>query len=121
MGLSLIASGTYLPTALTTQDTIFTDTTVGLKQFIISQRNLPAGSPLNLSFQTLILSSSSYDEYDNDTLEVAVAIPAAPALGYAPVKIYSWEGSLYGLQIIAQILSGSLPTTGLTWALYGVS
>lgn len=121
MALSQIASGTYLPTALTTLTTLFTDTTVGLKKFWINLRNLPAGTVLNLSFQSIVVSGGSYDEFRNVTLSVPVAIPAAPGVGYEPWQAFEWDDDINGLQVQAQIISGPLPTTGLQWAENGVS
>ena len=106
MALSQITSGTYLPTALNTLTTLFTDTALGLKEFEIDLTNLPAGTVLNLSFQKILLSGgTTYQEFDNATLTVPVAIPAAPSVGYEPIRSFRWPSDIAGFQVQAQIMS----------------
>lgn len=116
MGLSQATSGTYLPAALSTLDTLFTDSVLGEKQFGIDQSNLPAGTVLNLSIQVILTSGgTTYKETKNVTLSNPVAVPAAPAVGYEPLWWSPWYTNISGLQVQAQVVSGSLPTTGLPW------
>ncbi len=115
MALTWPNSGTYLPTALTTIATLFTDATAGVKKFKIDLTNLPAGTVLNLSLQSLDTSGGSYIEQENITLSNSVSVPAAPALGYEP----KWESEgiavAFGFLVQAQIISGTLPTVALNW------
>lgn len=122
MALSQPNSGTYLPTATGSYTTLVTDTTLGLKQFGIDLTNLPAGTILFLSFQTILTSGgTTYQEFDNATLSVPVATPAAPSAGYQPLHFFKWDTSLSGFQVQAQIVSGTLPSTALNWVENAVS
>ncbi len=121
MALAFPNSGTYLPTALTTITTLVTDATLGVKKFKIDLTNLPAGTILNLSLQVINVSGGSYIEEQNISLANTIAPTAAPSIGYEPV----WESegivTQYGFQVQAQIISGTLPTTALTWEEASVS
>jgi hypothetical protein len=121
MALTFPNSGTYLPTATGTVSTLFTDATAGLKQFRINLANLPAGTVLQLSLQSLDTSSGSYWETEGIALSNSIAVPASPAIGYQPDWISEWVTVSYGFQVQAQIVSGTLPSTGLGWSEASVS
>ena len=114
-------TGTFLPAALATVYTLLTDGTGGVKKIRMNTTNLPAGAVLNLSLQALNSPTGAYVERANVTLSNAVAVPAAPAIGYEP----DWESEEivveYGFQVQANVVSGTLPTTALDWTEYSVS
>ena len=113
-------SGAYLPTVLNTLDTLGPDTTAGIKTFDIDLTNLPAGTILDVSIQKIQLSAGAYIEEFHDDFQNSVAISANPGNGYEPIQESEPIMSPFGFQVVVQILSGTLPATGLNWSIKSV-
>lgn len=117
-GLSTINSGTYLPNCINTWTTLIIDNSEGLKQFNIDNTNLPAGTIINISFQTKLGPDQPFREFKSAVICVPVDIPPAPSQGHQPVETFEFNGVFFGFQVQTQVISGRLPTKGLYWALY---
>lgn len=116
--LSTISSGTYFPNCINTWTTLIIDNSEGLKQFNIDNTNLPAGTIINISFQTKLGLDQPFREFKSAVICVPVDIPSAPSHGYQPVETFEFNGVFFGFQVQTQVISGKLPTKGLYWALY---
>ncbi len=112
------ATVSFLPAAVGDSVTLGPDTTPGVKQVVPNMLNSPPGTIISVSTQKIHTSGGAYYETESSTtLSNPVAPTAAPSEGYRPIQPTDPETSPFGYQAVITLVSGTLPTSGVTFTL----
>ena len=115
------AAVNFLPAAVGDSVTLGPDTTAGVKQVVANMLNAPGGAVITVSTQKIQTSGGSYTETASSrTLSNSVTPPAAPAAGYSPLEPTDPEMSPFGYQAVITWVSGTLPTSAVTFTIESV-
>lgn len=112
------ATASFLPAAVGDSVTLGPDTTPGVKQVVPNMLNAPAGAIISVSTQKIHTSGGAYTETaSSTTLSNPVTPTAAPSEGYQPLQPTEPEMSPFGYQAVITWVSGTLPTSAVTFTL----